>query len=54
MIYDDAQFVNSLARVAIGFTSVGIEAITILAEFHRSSREKSILRSKGVIISKEL
>lgn len=34
MIYDDAQFANSLAHVAIiGFMSVGIEAITILAEF---------------------
>ena len=31
---------------SFGFTSVGIEAITILAEFLRSPREKSILRSK--------
>ena len=28
MIYDDAQVANLLARVTIGFTSVGIEAIT--------------------------
>ena len=28
MIYDDTQFANSLARVEIVFTLVGIEAIT--------------------------
>ena len=44
---DDAQFANLLACVAIGFTSVGIEAITILTESLRSPRENSILRSKG-------
>ena len=43
MIYDDAQFANLLAHLAIGFTSVGIEAITILAEFLRSLREKCVV-----------
>ena len=43
MIYDDAQFANSLARVVIGFTSGGIEVITILAEFLQSPREKCVV-----------
>ena len=43
-----------MMMLVIGFTSVGIKAITTLAEFLQSSREKSILRSKGVVIGKEL
>ena len=37
MFYDFAQYANSLARVAIGFLSDCIEAITTLAEFLRSN-----------------
>ena len=44
MFNDDALFAYSLANA---FTSVGIEAITIHAEFLQSPREKSILKSKG-------
>ena len=43
MIYDDAQFANSLTHVVIGFTLVGVEAIAILAEFLRSLREKCVV-----------
>ena len=42
MIYDDTQFANSLARVEIVFTLVGIEAITILVELIFDTQEKNV------------